>query len=73
MQPSCTYPLVVRIGIEGTLQLSQVNGAPVRLRVVQGSQNQSLDCDPATSNLKDELASGCAPASGRAWSWGSPA
>ena len=60
-QSSCTYDLVARIGIRGTLALSQVNGPPVRLRVVQGSQNQSLDCDPATANLKDELAQGCGP------------
>jgi hypothetical protein len=33
----------------------------VALRVVGGSQNQSLDCDPAKSQLKDELATGCGP------------
>ena len=59
---SCTHGLVVRIGIAGTLDLSTVGGTPVRLRIVQGSQNQSLDCDPASSNLKDELAQGCGPA-----------
>jgi hypothetical protein len=31
------------------------------LRLVGGSQNQSLDCDPAISQFKDELAAGCAP------------
>jgi hypothetical protein len=65
VQSSCTHGLVARIGIEGTLALSQVNGPPVRLRVVQGSQNQSLDCDPAKANLKDELAEGCGPAYAR--------
>jgi hypothetical protein len=38
-----------------------VNDPIVALRVVGGSQNQSLDCDPAISALSDELASGCAP------------
>jgi hypothetical protein len=33
----------------------------VALRVIGGSQNQSLDCDPNYSNLSDELASGCRP------------
>jgi hypothetical protein len=33
----------------------------VTLRVVGGSQNQSLDCDPDWSNLADELANGCRP------------
>jgi hypothetical protein len=33
--------------------------------VIGGSQNQSLDCDPAISQLKTELAQGCAPTYGR--------
>src|SRR5215217_7930599 len=59
---SCTHTLVVRIGIKGGLALSDLDDPPVRLRVIGGSQNQSLDCDPAISNLKDELAGGCTPA-----------
>ena len=59
VQSSCTVSLVVKIGIKGALALSEPDDPPVRLRVVGGSQNQSLDCDPATSNLKDELAHGC--------------
>ena len=58
---NCTHNLVVKIGIKGGLALSDTNDPPVRLRVIGGSQNQSLDCDPALSNLKDELAAGCAP------------
>jgi hypothetical protein len=62
VQTSCTHNLVVRIGVKGSLQnASQVNDPVVALRVVGGSQNQSLDCDPAVSQLKDELANGCAP------------
>ena len=63
-QPSCTHNLVVSVGIKGALALSQVGGPPVRLRIVQdngASQNQSLDCDPDRSNLKDELWLGCRP------------
>jgi hypothetical protein len=59
---SCTHSLVVRIGIRGNLENAQsVNSPIVPLRVVGGSQNQSLDCDPAISNLKGELAAGCSP------------
>jgi hypothetical protein len=62
VQTSCTHQLVVRIGIKGSLQnASSVSDPIVALRVVGGSQNQSLDCDPALSKLKDELFSGCAP------------
>jgi len=63
-QPSCTHSLVVSVGIKGALELSQIGGPPVRLRIVQdngASQNQSLDCDPGRSNLKDELWLGCRP------------
>ena len=59
---SCTHNLVVKVGVLGGLALSTAGGPPVRLRVIGGgSQNQSLDCDPNVSNLKSELAGGCAP------------
>lgn len=59
---TCTHDLVVKIGVAGNLQDAQsVNDPIVSLRVTGGSQNQSLDCDPALSQLKDELANGCAP------------
>jgi hypothetical protein len=62
VQTSCTHNLVVRIGVKGSLQNAKDTGDPiVSLRVVGGSQNQSLDCDPNVSQLKDELAGGCAP------------
>jgi hypothetical protein len=61
-QASCTHDLVVRIGVKGNLQNAKdANDPLVAMRVVGGSQNQSLDCDPALSKLKDELAAGCAP------------
>jgi Flp pilus assembly protein TadG len=58
---SCSHSLVVKIGLLGQLELSTASGPPVRLRIIGGSQNQSLDCDPALSNLRDELAQGCKP------------
>jgi hypothetical protein len=59
---SCTHNLVVKIGIQSNFQDAQsVNDPAVSLRVVGGSQNQSLDCDPNISQFKDELAAGCAP------------
>jgi Flp pilus assembly protein TadG len=59
---TCSHNLVVKIGLMGQLELSTAGGPPVRLRIIGGSQNQSLDCDPAVANLKDELAGGCSPA-----------
>jgi hypothetical protein len=58
---ACTHNLVVHIGLSGGIELSTAGGPPVRLRVIGGSQNQSLDCDPAVSNLRGELAGGCSP------------
>ena len=59
----CIHNIVVTLGIEGSLRnATSVNEPLVALRVVGGSQNQSLDCDPAQSNLRDELQLGCAPA-----------
>jgi hypothetical protein len=57
-----THNLVVKIGIVPSLKnASDVNDPIVTLRVVGGSQNQSLDCDPNWANLADELANGCRP------------
>jgi len=61
-QSGTTHSLVVSVGITGSLQYaSSVSDPVVALRVVGGSQNQSLDCDPNYSKLKDELAFGCRP------------
>jgi Flp pilus assembly protein TadG len=57
-----THKLVIKLGITASLANAQSVGDPVvALRVIGGSQNQSLDCDPNYSNLADELASGCRP------------
>ncbi|HVL96035.1 MAG TPA: pilus assembly protein TadG-related protein [Solirubrobacteraceae bacterium] len=59
---NCTHDLVVTAGLVGSLANAQsVDDPIVALRVVGGSQNQSLDCDPAQPKLRDELAFGCAP------------
>ena len=58
---ACSHNLVVKIGLAGGLELSTAGGPPVRLRVIGGSQNQSLDCDPISPNLRQELAEGCGP------------
>jgi Putative Flp pilus-assembly TadE/G-like len=65
-----THDLVVRLGLTPNLQNAKdVNDPIVTLRVVGGSRNQSLDCEPANypgspiskTNLWEELAYGCAP------------
>jgi Flp pilus assembly protein TadG len=61
--PSCTEDFVVRVGIGGTLELSNPTDTATVLRVGAsgGSQNQAIDCDPILSNLEDEIATGCSP------------
>lgn len=62
LQRGTAHNLVVKIGISASLgNASSVSDPVVSLRVVGGSQNQSLDCDPSISRLADELAQGCAP------------
>jgi hypothetical protein len=59
-----THDLVVKVGIVANLANAEsVSDPVVSLRVVGGSQNQSLDCDdgPDRTKLKDELAFGCRP------------
>jgi hypothetical protein len=63
--PSCVTNFVVRVGIGGSLALSQPSDPPTTLRITGGSQTQAIDCDAAVSQLKDQLAQGCAPNYGR--------
>jgi hypothetical protein len=65
-----TQQLAVTIGLTPNLQNAKdVNDPIVTLRVVGGSRNQSLDCEPpnypgspiSKTNLYEELAYGCAP------------
>ncbi|HWH92223.1 MAG TPA: pilus assembly protein TadG-related protein [Baekduia sp.] len=61
-QTACTYPLVLSVAVKGSLQNAATASDPVvALRIVGGSQNQSLDCDKDVSRLADELAYGCQP------------
>jgi Putative Flp pilus-assembly TadE/G-like len=62
LQVGTAHSLTVQIGITGSLKDAQsVSDAPVPLRVVGGSQNQSIDCDPSKPNLRDEIGTGCTP------------
>ena len=62
LQRGTTHNLVVKVGIKASLGNAQTVSDPiVALRVIGGSQNQSLDCDPNVSKLADELAIGCGP------------
>ena len=56
-----TQSLVVRIGVQGNLAVAQSVSDPLVLLRVTGSQNQSVDCDPALPNLREEIRHGCAP------------
>ena len=59
-----THTVSVGVGVKGSLQANatSVNDPVVHLKIVGGtSLNQSLDCDPNVSNLRDELGYGCAP------------
>jgi len=47
--------------LQGNLQNAASVSDPVVLIRVAGSQNQSIDCDPALSNLRDEITGGCSP------------
>ena len=54
--------LGLSIAVTGSLKVqSEATDPVVELRVT-GSQNQSVDCDPAVPNLADEIEQGCGPA-----------
>jgi hypothetical protein len=61
----CGDNFVISVGLGGTLALSEPSDPPSVLRVTGGSQTQAIDCDPAVSTLKDEIAAGCGPSYGR--------
>jgi hypothetical protein len=60
-QRGTTHSLGVTIATTGTLRTQADATAPIIYLRVVGSQNQSVDCDPDISNLRDEIAGGCAP------------
>jgi hypothetical protein len=61
-QTGTTPTLGLSIAVTGSLKVqSEATDPVVELRVT-GSQNQSIDCDPAVPNLADEIEQGCGPA-----------
>ena len=50
-QQGTTHDLVVKIAVAGNLAVAQSVSDPAVLIRVTGSQNQSVDCDPALPNL----------------------
>jgi hypothetical protein len=64
-QGGTVHSLGVTIQTQGNLLLSAPGDDPIYLRVFNdtgnASQNQTINCDPALSNLQSELQSGCAP------------
>jgi hypothetical protein len=56
------HALGVSIAVTGTLGVQSLATDPVVKLRVSGSQNQSIDCDPALPNIRDEIANGCEPA-----------
>jgi hypothetical protein len=64
-QGGTTHSLGVTVNTQGNLLLSDPSDPPIYLRVFNdtgnASQNQTINCDPALSNLQSELQSGCSP------------
>jgi len=61
-QTGTSHTLGVSIAVTGSLKIQSLATDPVIELRVTGSQNQSIDCDPAISNLRDEISGGCGPA-----------
>ncbi len=57
-----SHTLGVSLAVTGSLKVQSLATDPVVELRVTGSQNQSIDCDPAISNLRDEINQGCGPA-----------
>jgi hypothetical protein len=57
-----THTLGISLAVTGSLKVQSLATDPVVELRVTGSQNQSIDCDPATPNLADEIEQGCGPA-----------
>ncbi|MET1019851.1 MAG: pilus assembly protein TadG-related protein [Microterricola sp.] len=61
-QTGAAHTLGVSLAVTGSLKVQSLATDPVIELRVTGSQNQSIDCDPAISNLRDEINQGCGPA-----------
>jgi hypothetical protein len=58
----CTHNLTVELGlVSGFEEATSPDSPVVALRVIGGSQNQSLDCDPWVDTMRAELIEGCRP------------
>ncbi|MDQ1730716.1 MAG: hypothetical protein QOK10_875, partial [Pseudonocardiales bacterium] len=59
---ACTYPLVVRLSIKGSLKpATSATDPPTQIRITDKNQTQALDCDPDLNTIELELAKGCGP------------
>jgi hypothetical protein len=58
---STTHSLWVNLQMQPALGYATGVNSPVVYLRVTGSQNQTIDCDPNYSNLRDELDFGCRP------------
>jgi len=56
-----THTFAVSIGIAGILRNATSKNEPLVVLRVKSQTGQSLDCDPALTNLKTELWKGCGP------------
>jgi hypothetical protein len=57
-----THAVSVKIGLtQNLIEDATAPSAPLVHLAVIGNQGQKVDCDPALSNLEDELGQGCAP------------
>ena len=61
-QTGTTPTLGISLAVTGSLKVQSLASDPVVELRVTGSQNQSIDCDPAVPNLADEIEQGCGPA-----------
>ena len=61
-QTGTTPTLGISLAVTGSLKVQALASDPVVELRVTGSQNQSIDCDPAIPNLADEIEQGCGPA-----------
>lgn len=61
-QIGTTPTIGLSIAVTGSLKVQSLASDPVVELRVTGSQNQSVDCDPAIPNLAGEIEQGCGPA-----------
>jgi hypothetical protein len=62
-QQGTTQDLTLTLATTGSFEVQAATAAApiVMLRIGGGSRTQSIDCDPAIANIRDEIHYGCAP------------